>query len=100
MMEETTPTPENWMEHAGIENPESPTPQQIAEAWRTLADYNTLFALIKDMNEAIRCLEYDPKAKELVKRYKPVIHVLVSDAELLMQKMKDDYEKGQKFEEK
>jgi len=98
MAEEATPVPENWFEQLGIEKPEIPTPEELAEAWRTLADYSTLYSLIQDLDIALRRLESDPKAKELVRRYRPITRVILSDAELLLNKMREDFEKGQKFD--
>ncbi len=98
-MEEKTPIPENWLYEVGIEDPRPPSPEEFAEALRTLADYPTLFALILDLKLAVQRIENSPKAPpemlKLVKTYKPCINCLVDDAKLLLEKMRRDYENGQ-----
>jgi hypothetical protein len=101
--EPITPIPDNWAEVVGLQSSITPSPVRVTEALRTLADALTVIALIADLKRAIDTLEQDPNASEaqklMVRRYRPAIYCLMSDGELLIEKMRQDYEKGRENRE-
>jgi len=95
-MQEHTEIPDNWGEKAGLLNPQKPTKEEVAAAWREFADFPVTYGIVTDLRDALQTLEradLNEAEKLLIKRYRGLINALQGDAEALLNKMKEDYER-------
>jgi hypothetical protein len=96
IMQEHTNTPSNWDEKAGLLNPQKPTKEEVAAAWREFADFPVTYGIVTDLRDALQTLEradLNEAEKLLTKRYRGLINAMHGDAEALLNKMKEDYER-------
>lgn len=89
--------PEGWERAVGIQKPDTPNEEEVADAWRQIAEYPTTYSFIEDLNEAMQVLlRSNPTDREvaLLKNYGSHITKMFEQARELMDKMTADYEKG------
>lgn len=86
-----------WPKEVGIEIPTPPTEDEVNKAMREIADFPTTFGIIEDFFDALSVINRIPDKTEahvqILDRYMPLAYKLQADAQQLIDRMREDYER-------
>jgi hypothetical protein len=96
--------PDNWWDAIGVRRPQQPTQDEVSMAQKELIDdIPTFCQFVADIKKNIDTLCEDnelltPEQRRQVNRYKKVIYSLHTDAQQLMEMMRQDFENAENTE--